>query len=449
MFGKLDVLTALIAILGVGAITVGVTVASSTPIVPTPMTNSGGSGNMHAQPIHGQVNVCNRSPMMAAWLVSRTGATSCATLGHYALGDILGTVDLDERMIATLQSGDFAGLWNINNIDLSENSLTAFDSSWIALEDGFYYHDLDFIDLSDNSITSVSDADFSALLNAGFRTIDFSDNNLTAFPHATAYEAPPVTSVASQFPVFEKIDFSDNNIMAKGPDGAFGNSIDVAEIDVSGNSSLCWDDGDDIVHWLLGSRYGGQPPRIFSPLNLRVLNLGGTQSSGSDAITLGELNTVVKDGGVHPFPLLSQGGYTAPTPKGSRCDDEPEPTPTPTPAPSGGISDIVFSYCQTGINVGWTLDGVAGQLWLAINEVNGQGRTFIRDEGSSNTARLTPGDTAGGVSVPVFTTTSAEVRGVNPLTTEYTIAIQNTDTRTFQLGRELTSEIQQSALPCP
>ena len=419
MFGKLDILTALIAILGVGALTVGVTVASSTPIVPTPMTNSGNSGNSNAQPvqpIHGQVNVCNRSPMMAAWLVSRTGATSCATLGHYALGDILGTVDLDERMIATLQDGDFAGLWNINNIDLSENSLTAFDSSWIALEDGFEYHGLAFIDLSDNSIAAVSNSDFSALLNAGFRTIDFSDNDITAFPHASEYEGPTTIRAPSQHPTLHRIDFADNNIMAKGPDGVFG-LVDVAEIDVSGNSSLCWDDAADVASWLFGTRLG------YSSLNLRVLDLGGTQSSGSTPINFHNLIAASHSSERNNLPLLTLSGYTPPTPRGSTCPGE-TPPPAPPADPTGSITSIAVTPCDTGLDVTITAtsDFVPGLLQLFIDPHPGHGVTFNRSRDGSITRA--DGDDPG-ITVPEFTAASAQIRGVDPSATDYYITVQN------------------------
>ena len=72
-----------------------------------------------------QTGVCNRTPQVRDALVAIVGGgVTCADVTPDQLGRI-SVLSLGSERIETLQSGDFAGLTNLEQLDLYDNDLTA------------------------------------------------------------------------------------------------------------------------------------------------------------------------------------------------------------------------------------------------------------------------------------------------------------------------------------
>ena len=116
------------------------------------------------------VNICGRTAEVVAELLDETSAAECTSV--VGLGTIT-TLDLDDMMIATLQSGDFAGLSGLTIFRLAGNRLT-------TLPDGVFngLSAVTLLSLRRNQISTLDANVFSGL--PALITLNLEENELTA-----------------------------------------------------------------------------------------------------------------------------------------------------------------------------------------------------------------------------------------------------------------------------
>ena len=146
-----------------------------------------------------QSGVCDRTPQVRDALVAIIGGgASCAEVTADQLGRI-SVLSLGSERIATLQSGDFAGLTSLEELDLYDNELTALPPNVFAgltslRQLNLWHNDLttlspnvfadltnlQYLDLDDNDFTTIPPNVFASLPN--LRTLYLNDTRLTTLP---------------------------------------------------------------------------------------------------------------------------------------------------------------------------------------------------------------------------------------------------------------------------
>ena len=122
-----------------------------------------------------QSGVCDRTPQVRDALVAIVGGgVSCAAVTADQLGRI-SVLSLGSERIATLQSGDFAGLTGLEQLDLYDNDLTALPPNIFA-----GLTKLRQLNLWHNDLATLSPKVFTDLTN--LRILDLDDNDFTAIP---------------------------------------------------------------------------------------------------------------------------------------------------------------------------------------------------------------------------------------------------------------------------
>ena len=122
-----------------------------------------------------QSGVCDRTPQVRDALVAIVGGgVSCAEVTADQLGRI-SVLSLGSERIQTLQSGDFAGLSSLEQLDLYDNDLTALPPNVFA-----GLTNLRQLNLWHNDLTSLSPAVFADLTN--LRILDLDDNDFADIP---------------------------------------------------------------------------------------------------------------------------------------------------------------------------------------------------------------------------------------------------------------------------
>lgn len=118
--------------------------------------------------------MCGRADKVKEALVSASPATACADVTGLHVRDIT-TLDLSGQSITTLSKGDFDGLYRLDMLDLSDNSLTSLPA---GLFDELY--SLTTLRLHDNDISSLPVDIFDQLFL--LETLTLHDNELEALP---------------------------------------------------------------------------------------------------------------------------------------------------------------------------------------------------------------------------------------------------------------------------
>ena len=122
-----------------------------------------------------QTGVCDRTPQVRDALVAIVGGeATCAEVTADQLGHI-SVLSLGSERIATLQSGDFAGLSSLEQLDLYDNELTSLPPNIFA-----GLTNLRQLNLWHNDIASLSPNVFADLTN--LRVLDLDDNDFAAIP---------------------------------------------------------------------------------------------------------------------------------------------------------------------------------------------------------------------------------------------------------------------------
>ncbi len=122
-----------------------------------------------------QSDVCDRTPQVRDALVAIVGGgVTCADVTPDQLGRI-SVLSLGSERIETLQSGDFAGLTNLEQLDLYDNDLTTLPPNIFA-----GLTNLRQLNLWHNDLTTLSPNVFADLTN--LRVLDLDDNDFAAIP---------------------------------------------------------------------------------------------------------------------------------------------------------------------------------------------------------------------------------------------------------------------------
>ena len=125
--------------------------------------------------VQAQSGVCDRTPQVRDALVAIVGGgASCGDVTADQLGRI-SVLSLGSERIATLQSGDFAGLTSLEQLDLYDNELTALPPDIFA-----GLTNLRQLNLWHNDLTTLSSKVFADLTN--LRVLDLDDNDFTTIP---------------------------------------------------------------------------------------------------------------------------------------------------------------------------------------------------------------------------------------------------------------------------
>ena len=143
--------------------------------------------------------------------VETTTETTTTTSGHEPS---ITSLDLSDNSISSISSGTFAQLPTLTSINLSGNSLTSVPPGLPA--------GLTALDLSDNSIGSLPDEAFNGL--AEMETLDLSDNSVGSLPDGVLNGLAQLTA----------LDFSDNSIGSL-PDGVFNGLAQLGTLKMAGN----------------------------------------------------------------------------------------------------------------------------------------------------------------------------------------------------------------------
>ena len=130
------------------------------------------SSTAQAQTLSG---VCDRTPQVRdALVVIVGGGVTCADVTPDQLGSI-SVLSLGSERIETLQSGDFAGLTNLEQLDLYDNDLTALPPNIFA-----GLTNLRQLNLWHNDLATLSPNVFADLTN--LRVLDLDDNDFADIP---------------------------------------------------------------------------------------------------------------------------------------------------------------------------------------------------------------------------------------------------------------------------
>ena len=122
-----------------------------------------------------QSGVCDRTPQVRDALVAIVGGgVTCADVTADQLGRI-SVLSLGSERIETLQSGDFAGLTSLEQLDLYDNDLTALPPNIFA-----GLTNLRQLNLWHNDLATLSPNVFTDLTN--LRVLDLDDNDFTDIP---------------------------------------------------------------------------------------------------------------------------------------------------------------------------------------------------------------------------------------------------------------------------
>ncbi len=224
--------------------------------------------------------VCARTPQVADELVRLAGAANCAGVTEEHLAAIW-DLELRSRGIASLRSGDFAGLPNLELLNLSYNQLTALPPDIFA-----GLGSLKRVQLLFNNLTALPPDIFAGLGN--LRSLWLHYNELTALP----------PEIFTGLPQLYFVNLTENELTAL-PPGIFAGMTQLREVELGENELTALPPGifDDLealeVLSLHRNRLSGLPPGIFAGLaNLRHLRLDAWAGHNK----LGELPPGIFDG---------------------------------------------------------------------------------------------------------------------------------------------------------
>ena len=156
------------------------------------------------------LGVCSRTEAVRDAIVAAVSeASDCASVTDAHLAGLTRQLSVNGRGLTALKEGDFDGLTKLKTLDLSDNSLTALPSL-SALES------LTSLDVSDNSLTALPS--LSPL--GSLTSLDVSGNSLTALPSLS-----PLGSLAS-------LVVSDNSLSGLPSLSSLGS---LTQLNVSGN----------------------------------------------------------------------------------------------------------------------------------------------------------------------------------------------------------------------
>ena len=258
--------------------------------------------------------ICSRTQQVRVAILGRiSGVTDCALVTNEHLAAITGSLFLRNRRISTLQSGDFAGLTALADLNLNQNTnlsvlpagvfddLTALTSLWLAdigltaLPAGVFddLTALTTLVLNDNGLTALRDGVFDNL--TALTRLDLDDNGLTALP----------AGVFDNLTALTTLNLHDNGLTAL-PAGVFDDLTTLTTLYLDDNGLTALRDGvfDDLTTlttlWLDDNGLTALPAGVFDALtaltNLYLENNGLTALRDGVFDDLTALRTLVLRG---------------------------------------------------------------------------------------------------------------------------------------------------------
>ena len=141
------------------------------------------------------VNICNRTEQVRDTIMRAVEAKECDAVDLKRMQNIQG-LDLRDKGLTTLASGDFAGLTGLVKLDLDNNQLTALPSGAFA-----GLTNLKTIEIKNNQLTALPSGAFAGLAN--LETIRLRKNQLTALP----------IGVFANLPALKVLNVKDNHLV--------------------------------------------------------------------------------------------------------------------------------------------------------------------------------------------------------------------------------------------
>ena len=226
------------------------------------------------------VGVCARTLEVAEELVRRAGTADCAGVTEEHLA-ATGNLDLGSRGIASLRSGDFAGLSSTEVLRLDRNQLTALPPDIFA-----GLGNLKSVWLTFNQLKALPPGIFAGFGN--LRSLHLNYNRLTTLP----------PGIFTDLPRLYRVDLTSNQLTEL-PPGIFAGMTQLREVELGENELTALPPGmfADLealeILSLHRNRLSGLPPGIFAGLaNLRHLRLDAWVGHNK----LGELPPGIFDG---------------------------------------------------------------------------------------------------------------------------------------------------------
>jgi len=164
-----------------------------------------------------QASICSRTDAVEAEILRRIGGgVTCSAVTSEQLAGIR-RLDLEEDSITALQSGDFAGLTNLEELDLSDNDLVSLP---VNVFDGLT--NLEELELDRNDLASLPVNVFDGLTN--LEELELDRNDLASLP----------VNVFDGLTNLEELEL-DRNDLASLPVNVFDGLTNLQQVDLQGN----------------------------------------------------------------------------------------------------------------------------------------------------------------------------------------------------------------------
>ena len=192
--------------------------------------------------VRGTINegVCDRTPQLRDTLLGEKAADRCAEV---TASDLLEFeyLDLFDRKITTLRAGDFHGLGNVRDLNLTRNPLERMPP--LVLRD---LSNLQALTMAYTAITKLEPGFLSGLTKLGH--VGLYRNNLTSVPEGVFADLPALRTISlfqnridtlatgafHQLPSLQRIDLSHNRI-SQLPPSFFATLDALSDVDLSDN----------------------------------------------------------------------------------------------------------------------------------------------------------------------------------------------------------------------
>ena len=215
--------------------------------------------------------ICARTQQVQDEIVDRVAAIDCGAVTGGDLGGISGALHLSGRAIKALESGDFAGLHNLQNLFLNNNQLSALPAGVFA-----GLTSLTTLDLGENDVGALPESVFGGLTS--LTTLDLGENDVGALPESVFGGLTSLTT----------LDLGENDVGAL-PESVFAGLTSLATLDLDNNqlsalpesvfaglTSLTTLDLDN-------NQLSALPESVFAGLiSLQTLNLADNPAAGVD-----------------------------------------------------------------------------------------------------------------------------------------------------------------------
>ena len=163
--------------------------------------------------------ICARTQAVQNEILSAiTGVTDCADVTNTHLTNISGTIDLSNGSITTLQENDFSGLFGLQTLNLDRNQLSALPANVFS-----DLTNLQRLELDRNQLSALSDNVFSGLTS--LQVLRLERNQLSQLPDRVFADLSNLRTLNLK-----------NNTLSTLPDSLFYGLSNLGNLDVSNNT---------------------------------------------------------------------------------------------------------------------------------------------------------------------------------------------------------------------